>query len=93
MAAKKDSKYLIASESKLRKKQENKFGVALEFSDSEDPEADSLYDQNEYTSFTVSGTEKPEKKFCIAFVGEGNLTKKGYSALFEKSWKKSAGRF
>lgn len=55
----------------------------MEFSDSEDPEADSLYDQNEYTSFTVSGTEKPEKKFCIAFVGEGNLTKKGYSALFE----------
>ena len=83
MAAKKDSKYLIASESKLRKKPENKFGVALEFSDSEDPEADSLYDQNEYTSFTVSGTEKPEKKFRIAFVGEGNLTKKGYSALFE----------
>ena len=83
VAAKKDSKYLIASESKLRKKPENKFGVALEFSDSEDPEADSLYDQNEYTSFTVSGTEKPEKKFCIAFVGEGNLTKKGYSALFE----------
>ena len=44
VAAKKDSKYLIASESKLRKKPENKFGVALEFSDSEDPEADSLYD-------------------------------------------------
>lgn len=83
VAAKKDSKYLIASESKLRKKQENKFGVALEFSESEDPEADSLYDQNEYTSFTVSGTEKPEKKFCIAFVGEGSLSKKGYSALFE----------
>ena len=57
--------------------------LVSEFSDSEDPEADSLYDQNEYTSFTVSGTEKPEKKFCIAFVGEGNLTKKGYSALFE----------
>lgn len=80
VAAKKNSKYLIGSESKLRKKQEDKFGVAL---DSEDSEADSLYDQNEYTSFTVSGTEKPEKKFRIAFVGEGNLTKKGYSALFE----------
>ena len=76
-------KFNFALTDKLRKKQENKFGVALEFSDSEDPEADSLYDQNEYTSFTVSGTEKPEKKFCIAFVGEGNLTKKGYSALFE----------
>lgn len=83
VAAKKNSKYLIASESKLRKKPENKSGVALGFSDSEDPEADSLYDQNEYTSFTVSGTEKPEKKFRIAFVGEGNLTKKGFSALFE----------
>ena len=62
----------------MRKKPENKSGVALGFSDSEDPEADSLYDQNEYTSFTVSGTEKPEKKFRIAFVGEGNLTKKGF---------------
>ncbi len=82
VAAKKNSKYLIASESKLRKKPENKFGVALDFSDSE-AEADSLYDQNEYTSFTVSGTEKPEKNFRIAFVGEGNLSKKGYSALFE----------
>lgn len=82
VAAKKKSKYLIASESKLRKKPENKFGVALDFSDSE-AEADSLYDQNEYTSFTVSGTEKPEKNFRIAFVGEGNLSKKGYSALFE----------
>lgn len=80
VAAKKNSKYLIGSESKLRKKQEDKFGVAL---DSEDSEANSLYDQNEYTSFTVSGTEKPEKKFRIAFVGEGNLSKKGYSALFE----------
>lgn len=82
VAAKKNSKYLIASESKLRKKPENKFGVALDFSDSE-AEANSLYDQNEYTSFTVSGTEKPEKNFRIAFVGEGNLSKKGYSALFE----------
>lgn len=80
VVAKKNSKYLIGSESKLRKKQEDKFGVAL---DSEDSEANSLYDQNEYTSFTVSGTEKPEKKFRIAFVGEGNLTKKGFSALFE----------
>lgn len=73
VVAKKNSKYLIGSESKLRKKQEDKFGVAL---DSEDSEANSLYDQNEYTSFTVSGTEKPEKKFCIAFVGEGTLSKK-----------------
>lgn len=80
VVAKKNSKYLIGSESKLRKKQEDKFGVAL---DSEDSEANSLYDQNEYTSFTVSGTEKSEKKFRIAFVGEGNLTKKGFSALFE----------
>ena len=80
VAAKKNSQYLIASESKLRKKPENKFGLALDFSDSE---ADSLYYQNEYTSFTVSGTEKPEKNFRIAFVGEGNLSKKGYSALFE----------
>lgn len=80
VAAKKNSKYLIASESKLRKKQENKFGVAL---DSEDSEANSLYDQKEYTSFTVSGTEKPEKKFLIAFVGEGTLSKKGSKALFD----------
>ena len=80
VVAKKNSKYLIGSESKLRKKQEDKFGVAL---DSEDSEANSLYDQNEYTSFTVSGTEKPEKKFCIAFVGEGTLSKKGSKALFD----------
>ena len=80
VAAKKNSKYLIASESKLRKKPENKFGVAW---DSEDSEANSLYDQKEYTSFTVSGTEKPEKNFHIAFVGEGMLSKKGKKALFD----------
>ena len=57
VAAKKNSKYLIASESKLRKKPENKFGVALDFSDSE-AEANSLYDQNEYTSFTVQRNRK-----------------------------------
>ena len=71
VVAKKNSKYLIASESKSTKA-ENWFGFN-EYAD---------YAKKEYTSFTVSGTEKPEEKFQIAFVGEGMLSKKGKKALF-----------
>ena len=71
VVAKKNSKYLIASESKSRKA-ENWFGF----------NEDADYAKKEYTSFTVSGTEKPEEKFQIAFVGEGMLSKKGSKALF-----------
>ena len=71
VVAKKNSKYLIASESKSTKA-ENWFGFN-EYAD---------YAKKEYTSFTVSGTEKPEEKFQIAFVGEGMLSKKGNKALF-----------
>mgnify|MGYP007002644401 CR=1 FL=1 len=72
VVAKKNSKYLIASESKSRKA-ENWFGF----------NEDADYAKKEYTSFTVSGTEKPEEKFQIAFVGEGMLSKKGKKALFD----------
>lgn len=73
----KDSKYLIASESKL-KDAGHRFGVVEEKSE----KSESDYGQQEFTSFTVSGTEKPEEKFRIFFVGESKLSRKSFDSLF-----------
>lgn len=73
----KDSKYLITSESKL-KDAGHRFGVVEEKSE----KSESDYGQQEFTSFTVSGTEKPEEKFGIFLVGESKLSGKSFDSLF-----------